>query len=70
MPLDVCMQAQSQLENHYSTYEQIFLPSSLCVKSAANNKTDKPCVRVCACVRGSMHGDPQEVSQQMFYLQN
>lgn len=30
------------------------LPSSLCVKSAANNKTDKPCVRVCVCVAACM----------------
>lgn len=85
MPLDVCMQAQSQLENHYSTYEQRTLSYHLPFVSnqrLITKQTSPVCVCVwhtrtqvlphthAACVCGSMHGDPQEVSQQMFYLQN
>lgn len=69
MPLDVCMQAQSQLENHYSTYEQRTLSYHLPFVSNQRLIT-KQTSPVCVCVCGSMHGDPQEVSQQMFYLQN
>lgn len=50
MPLDVCMQAQSQLENHYSTYEQRTLSYHLPFVSNQRLIT-KQTSPVCVCVR-------------------
>lgn len=53
MPLDVCMQAQSQLENHYSTYEQRTLSYHLPFVSnqrLITKETSPVCVCVAACM--------------------